>query len=79
MKKKLTLRMEQEAIERAKAYAEARGTSVSKLVEHFFGALSADGGKRETHSPLVEALSGVAEDAEVSEADYYGHLDEKHG
>ena len=36
MKKKLTLRMEQDVIERAKEYAAERGASVSKLVENYF-------------------------------------------
>ena len=79
MKKKLTLRMEKEAIDRAKAYARRRGTSVSKLVENFFVALDKDRREEEIEtSPLVQKLAGLAAGADVSEEDYYDHLEEKH-
>jgi len=59
---KLTLKLDKGAIQRAKAHARARGTSVSRLVEGFFEQLSA---KPESSDelelpPLVRALSGVA-------------------
>ncbi len=79
MKKKLTLRMEKEAIDRAKAYARQRGTSVSKLVENFFTALETETREQEIEtSPLVQKLAGLAAGADVSEEDYYDHLEEKH-
>lgn len=78
MKKKLMLRIDEAAMERAKAYADERGTSVSKLVEQFFEALSAgkDAGDVEI-SPFVASLRGVAA-GEVGEEDYRRHLEEKH-
>jgi predicted HicB family RNase H-like nuclease len=42
MSKKLTLRLDEEAIERATQYASKRGTSVSKLVQRFFDRLDTD-------------------------------------
>lgn len=79
MKKKLTLRMEQDAIERAKAYAKERGTSVSKLVEQFFCGITREEDVDEVEmSPLVRALLGVAEGADMSEEDYYEYLEKKH-
>ena len=78
MKKKLTLRVNQDAIERAKAYAAERGTSVSKLVEQFFDVLSGEESTEEIKiSPFVESLRGIAA-PDVSEDDYRDHLEEKH-
>ncbi len=42
MKTKLTLRLDEEVIERAKAYAAARGTSLSVLAENYFRLVAAD-------------------------------------
>jgi hypothetical protein len=39
MKSKLTLRLDEDLKERAKRLAEKRGTSVSKIVEHYFKLL----------------------------------------
>lgn len=79
MKTKLTLRMEEDAIERAKAYARSRGTSVSHLVEQFFRALE-DGSRRDLpSSPLVESLLGIAAtDEDLDKEHYLRHLEEKH-
>lgn len=79
MKKKLTLRLDDDAIETAKQYARERGTSVSKLVEGFFVALSRSGKPEAELSPLVKSISGIARDTDLSESDYYEYLDEKHG
>ena len=68
MKTKLTLRLDDGVIDRAKAYAAARGTSVSGLVEDYFRLVAADGGPpsgaapdwREGLPPVVRALLGSA-------------------
>lgn len=85
MQKKLTLRMEQDVIERAKAYAKERGVSVSKLVENYFAALTAsEPGKdrdedwREQLSPVTRSLVGCLKGADVDEDDYYRYLEEKY-
>ena len=78
MKSKLTLRMTDEAIERAKRYAAQRGISVSKLVENFFAALEADDTEDIEMSPLVQSLWGTLEESDVSEEDYRDHLEEKY-
>ena len=44
MKTKLTLRLDDAVIARAKAYAAARGTSVSGLVEDYFRLVAEPGG-----------------------------------
>lgn len=79
MKKKLTLRMDQQAIERAKDYAEQRGTSVSKLVEQFFEALDGEERSEDVEaSPLVQKLSGIGRGEDIAEDDYLDYLEDKH-
>ena len=43
MKSKLTLRLDEDLKERAKRLADRRGTSVSKIVEHYFELLLQEG------------------------------------
>lgn len=84
MNKKLTLRLDEESIERAKEYASRRGTSVSKLVERFFERLddeeSQGQGERIQESELVASLRGLLskQGEGVDEEDYYEYLWEKH-
>jgi hypothetical protein len=40
MNAKLTLKLDEEVIEKAKAYAERRGTSLSRIVEGYFAGLT---------------------------------------
>ena len=82
MQIKLTLRLEQRLIRRAKAYARRTGKSVSELVADFFGRLEAP--TEETtapvaaESPAVQSLVGALAGARLDEADYRAHLAEKY-
>ena len=78
MKRKLTLRIDEEAIERAKEYAAERGISVSRLVENFFQALENAGEDDVEMSPLVKTLWGTLEGEELTEEDYGERLEEKY-
>lgn len=78
MKRKLTLRMDDEAIERAKEYAAGRGISVSKLVENFFEVLETNDEQEVEMSPLVESLWGTIEGEDVDEEGYREHLEDKY-
>ena len=78
MKSKLTLRMDEDAIEPAKKYAANRGISVSKLVENFFEVLESEGTDEIEMSPLVKSLWGTLEGEDVDETDYRDHLEDKH-
>lgn len=82
MQTKLTLRLEQRLIRRAKAYARRRGKSVSELVADFFGRLDAPaeepGPRIAAQSPAVQSLVGALAGARVEEGDYREHLVEKH-
>ncbi len=82
MQTKLTLRLEQRLIRRAKAYARRTGKSVSELVAEFFGRLDAPTGEpvapRDAQSPAVQSLVGALAGTRLDEDDYREHLAEKH-
>ena len=73
--KKLTLSVEERAIEKARIYSKRHGTSISRLVSGFLASLP------ESESPItprVRRLIGLLP-SDVDETDYHRHLDEKHG
>lgn len=79
MQTKLTLRLEDELIERAKQHAKQTGKSVSQIVADYFAYLDKDITVDEkTLPPITHSLSGVLEGANISEDDYYTYLEEKH-
>lgn len=82
MQTKLTLRMDDRLIERAKEYARRSGKSVSQMVADYFAALEARSDPTEewtsSLSPAVRSLLGVASGETVSEADYSDYLEDKH-
>ena len=59
METKLTLRLNHRIIERAKGYAKARKTSLSKMIENYLDNVTAEKGKKEKITPLVRSLSGI--------------------
>ena len=82
MHTKLTLRLDQRLIRRAKAYARRTGKSVSAIVADFFARLEPPAGAappaRAPASPAVQSLIGALAGADLDEADYREHLGEKH-
>ncbi len=64
-RKKLTLSVEERLTKKAKAIAEKRGTSVSRMVESFFGVLE-EAGEGQLESGRFSAPLG--EDAEEEES-----------
>lgn len=81
---KLTLRLEEELIDRAKRAALERGTSVSKMVAGFFESIEegrAEGRGSEA-GEITRRLRGSIRprDGEsADEEDYRRHLERKHG
>jgi hypothetical protein len=63
-KTKLTLRLDQELIGRAKAYADQSGRSVSSIVADFFALLDASQSDHDV-SPIVRDLRGALAGADV--------------
>ncbi len=75
---KLTLSVDGDVIERAKRYAEKRGTSVSRLVQTFLDNLSAPTPTKGELSPIARRLHGALRGSHVSKKDYLDHLARKY-
>ena len=79
MNTKLTLRMEEKLIDKAKSYAKRSGKSVSQLVADFFSVLeTTHKGKTDELSPKVRSLKGVLKGSSVTGKGYKKHLEEKY-
>ncbi len=77
MQTKLTLRLEKQLIERAKAHAKKRGKSVSQMVADYFALLDrAD--RPEPLPPITRSLYGALKGAAVDEDTYREYRDEKY-
>lgn len=61
METKLTLRLNDNVIERAKIYAKNQKISLSKIIESYLDSLTREkvSNRKSTITPLVESLSGV--------------------
>jgi hypothetical protein len=59
MDTKLTLKLEQSVIEKAKEYAKSQKTSLSRLVENYLLNITSDKDSEEKITPLVKSLSGI--------------------
>ncbi len=61
METKLTLRLNDSVIERAKIYAKSQRISLSKMIESYLDSLTRekDIDNKKSITPLVESLSGV--------------------
>jgi len=79
MNTKLTLRLDEALIRRAKAYSEDTGKSLSRIVADYFDLLTAEPepGQLAT-TPIVDALRGSLKGTDASQADYRRHLEEKY-
>jgi hypothetical protein len=80
MDTKLTIKLNEEVIVKAKHYAKQKGTSLSKLVENYFNTISSESMVEEEITPLVKSLTGVV--PHISEQDekeaYTQYLTEKY-
>jgi hypothetical protein len=77
MNTKLTLRMDEGLVRRAKAEAKRRGKSVSRMVGEFVDSLGA-GKERPELPPVTASLVGILKGVHVSGVDYKRHLRRKH-
>jgi dsDNA-specific endonuclease/ATPase MutS2 len=59
MDTKLTLKLDQHIIEKAKDYAKEHSTSLSKLIENYLQKITAERGASKKITPLVKSLSGI--------------------
>lgn len=82
MDNKLTLKLDNQIIERAKVYAQKKNISLSKLVESYLELLTGGNNADEEQeiTPLVKSISGVmGPDASLDyKAAYKKHLTKKY-
>lgn len=79
MATKLTLRMDEDLIQRAKAFAKERGKSVSQIVADYFASLDQKPQERGTDlTPIVRSLKGTLRGADADVEDYRRHLEERY-
>jgi len=79
MKTKLTLRMDEVVVRRAKSEAKRRGKSVSQMVSEFVDSLGAAKPGKQDLPPVTASLLGLLKGQRVSETDHKKHLREKYG
>lgn len=77
MNTKLTLRLDQELVRRAKSLAKQRGKSVSQMVAEYFQLLGRARVSDEDLNPTVQSLKGVLRGKGVEKRDYQKHLEDK--
>jgi CRISPR/Cas system CSM-associated protein Csm2 small subunit len=56
---KLTLKLDQLVIEKAKEYARQHKTSLSGIIENYLQKITAENDEKEQITPLVKSLSGI--------------------
>lgn len=79
METKLTLKLDQSVIKSVKIYAEKNNRSISKLVEDYFRNLVLEtDDKKSNISPLVQELSGIISESDLSGIDYVDYLEKKY-
>jgi hypothetical protein len=79
MNTKLTLRLDDQLITKAKRYSDRSGKSVSQLVADFFAAIDAGEDVPGTEiSPRVRSLRGAFKGSTATEQDYRRYLEEKY-
>ena len=81
MDTKLTLKLKDRSISRAKEYVAAIGTSLSSIVEDFFDSLTFNKQPSQfVYSPLVNELSGIIHLDENYDykSDYTSYLENKY-
>jgi ribosomal protein S17E len=60
MDTKLTLKLNQSVIEKAKFYAKSKKTSVSKLIENYLQSITENSSNnKQDITPVVKSLSGI--------------------
>jgi len=76
---KLTLRLDQGLVRRAKAHSKRTGKSVSQIVADYFSLLETSVENEDLSiTPLVRSLKGALRGGRFDQKDYRRHLEEKH-
>jgi Family of unknown function (DUF6364) len=78
MNTKLTLRMDETIVRKAKIEAKRRGKSVSRMVAEFIESIGLEKTSGKDLPPTTASLVGILKGKEISEEDYKTHLREKY-
>jgi hypothetical protein len=79
MQTKLTLRLDEDLIRRAKSSAKRRGKSVSQIVADYLASLEEEPRKPAIElTPVVRSLKGILRGAHLDMEHYRRHLEEKY-
>ena len=92
MKTKLTLSLQEDVIEQAKAYAKDQETSISSLVENYLKVITSATRKegeqlkieeesvnyKSENTPIVQRLRGILDPDKITGHERYDYLMEKH-
>ncbi|MFN8416135.1 MAG: DUF6364 family protein [Cytophagaceae bacterium] len=62
---KLTLKLDEDVIQKAKLFAQEHNTSLSKLIENYLQKLTSDHDRDEIITPIVKELSGILDEASI--------------
>jgi len=78
MQRKLTIRLDDKLIRKAKDYARKSHKSISRLIAEYFGLLRVKPKGGGSLTPAVKSLKGALKGASISKSDYRRHLEEKY-
>jgi hypothetical protein len=78
MNTKLTLRMDENTVEKAKLEAKLRGKSVSRMISDFIESIDTMKTSVKKLPPVTSKLVGILKGKDVSEEEYKAHLMEKY-
>lgn len=78
MQTDLTLRIDQELVERAQAFSKKTGKSISELVAEYIKKLPDPPQESAAPTPVVSSLRGILRGSTVTEEDYRRYLEEKY-
>ena len=78
MNTKLTLRMDENTVQKAKLEAKRRGKSVSRMIADFIESIDSKNTSERELPPTTSKLVGIIKGKEISEEDYKAHLREKY-
>jgi len=78
MNTKLTLRMDEAVVRKAKIEAKRRGKSVSRMVAEFIESIGLRPDSERVLPPTTASLVGILKGQDISEDDYKAHLQEKY-
>ena len=78
MNTKLTLRVDEAIVRKAKEESKRRGKSVSRMFTEFIESLGSRPGSQKPLPPITASLVGLLKGKEISEQDYRKYLREKY-